>query len=436
MGCGFCKASLCASQSAINIDMIYDPKYDYFVPNVTKWDPEDGAGEYICPGAEMDMVRLAKQVHGKIPDDPILGTYKTLRVCYSTDETIRRKAASGGVIPTVLSHLFTTGKIDTAYCVHPGNGPYEAQGRVLRSIKALENIHGSFYHPVNFGSELNNLISSQERFAFVGLPCQIAGLEMLKARNPSLTPRHALSIGLFCGGINTFKGIAYYLKGFGIPWSDVKNISYREGPWPGKIKVTRKSTGKDTLIPRIHGNSRWKILRYVTAFQGYWMLKRCRICPDQVSDFADIAVGDPHLPKYHAQGGKGFSATISRTDRGENILKETISLGKLAEEIVDRGTIIESQGYTIDNRRHVPAYTKITQLFHGKAPDITVYPDIYKTIGIQHYVYASVDLMKVSLPKVKLIQAFYIPWQIFEYLFITFTPSLIIKRVMKLLHNK
>jgi coenzyme F420 hydrogenase subunit beta len=436
MGCGFCKASMHMTDSEVKVQMEFDPEPDYFVPKVSNWIGNDKPGDFICPGAEIDMVKLAKQVHGKIPDDPILGTYHQLRVCYSTNEAVRAKAASGGVIPAVLSYLFATGRIDVAYCVQPGEGAYEAQGRIIRSPQELEKIHGSVYHPVNFGAQLCDLIDGEERFAFVGLPCQIAGLEMLKAKNPELAKRHLLSIGLFCGGINTFKGIAYYLEGFKIFWSDVNKIAYREGPWPGKIKVNLKSTSQDLLIPRIRGNSRWKILRYVIGFQGYWMLKRCRLCPDQISDFADIAVGDPHLPKYRAQGGAGFSATVSRTERGENILREMIEAGKLGAELVDRDTIVASQGYTLDNRRHVPAYVKINQLLGGKSPELTVYPEIYKTIGIRHYIYGAVDLIKIALPKNKIIRMFYIPWQIFEYLFITFTPSLIVKRLSKLLRNQ
>ena len=40
------------------------------------------------------------------------------------------------------------------------------------------------------------------------------------------------------------------------------------------------------------------------------MLPRCRICPDQISDFADIALGDPHLPRFKEMNSAGISAII------------------------------------------------------------------------------------------------------------------------------
>ncbi|UCD35931.1 MAG: Coenzyme F420 hydrogenase/dehydrogenase, beta subunit C-terminal domain [Nitrospiraceae bacterium] len=436
MGCGFCTASLKIENPDAGVSMGYDRQTDSFVPAVNRETPGAGRHDFICPGMTMDMVRLAEQVHGKIPDDPLLGTCRELRVCYAADEEVRHRAASGGVIPGVLKHLFETGRIDSAYCLHPGTDPYGAEGRIIQSAAELAGLHGSVYHPANFGKHLYDLYTSPGKFAYVGLPCQVAGLEMLKAKYPELARRHVLSLGLFCGGINTFSGIAYYLEGFRISWGDVERISYREGPWPGKIRVTSKSKGGDILIPRIRGNSRWKILRYIIAFQGYWMLKRCRLCPDQVNDFADIAVGDPHLAKYRAQGGAGFSATISRTERGEEMLKEMLSLGKIAGETVDREDLISSQGYTLDNRRHVTAYVRMAELLGESVPHISVYPELQKTVGVRHYIYAAVDLMKIVLPKNRVIRACYVPWQIFEYVFITFTPSLILRRLIKILRNK
>lgn len=436
IGCGFCHASFYSSDADVKIKMAFDSKKDFVAPDVMNWNPDKEPGDFICPGAQMDLIKLSEQVHNKIPNDYMLGVYKKLRVCYSTDEINRKESASGGVIFAVLKYLLSEGRADIIYCAEPGDGPYKAQGRVIRDIAELGNIHGSIYHPVNFGKELHSLIKGKGRFVFVGLPCQIAGLEMLKSQNSELANLHILSLGLFCGGINTFQGIAYYLRGFGIKWSDVDEISYRYGPWPGKIKVSLKSSGKEIIIPRVRENTRWKILRYAIAFQGYWMLKRCRLCFDQISDFADIAVGDPHLPKYRIQDGAGFSAVISRTDRGEKIIQELIQEGLLGEEDIDRGEVIRSQGYTLDNRRHASAYMKVVRFFGGEIPDTRVYVDADKTVSMRHYIYAVVDMMKVAMPKNKFIQVFYIPWQIFEYLFITFAPLLIIKRTIKIFRNR
>jgi len=437
MGCGLCTLIQPSNpgETAPTVVMEYDERTDFFVPRVPDWKPGDPVGEFRCPGADMDMVGLASARFGRQPSDEILGEVVGLRACYSTNESERQRSASGGAVPAILDYLFATDAIDAAYCLRSDAPPREAKGALLRNRSELALIHGSVYHPARFGVAMSELLKSNERFAFVGLPCEIAGIEMLKSINPSLRERHVLSIGLFCGGINTFRGVDYYLNRFGLTLEEVQDIDYRYGAWPGRIRAVLKN-GKVRKIARIAGNSRWNILRYVIAFQGYWMLPRCRICPDQISDFADIAVGDPHLPRFRARKGEGFSAVISRTEHGERLLAEAIAAGRIAEEPLSRDEVIHSQGYTLDNRRHAQVYAKVGRLLGFKPPRMTTYAALDRSVAMRHYRYAIVDLLKLQVPKNALFRSMYLPWQIFEYLFITFAPTMVGRRLAKLLRNE
>jgi coenzyme F420 hydrogenase subunit beta len=437
MGCGFCTLIQPSSpgERVPTVTMEFDDLQDLFVPQVLGWESGDPVGEFCCPGTEMDMVGLASARYGRQPADPILGEAIGIRACYSTDVEERQRSASGGVVPAILDHLFKTDAIDAAYCLRSEAPPRESRGEVVKAATQLAAIHGSVYHPARLGTRLSDLAKGTERFAFVGLPCEIAGLEMLKKINPSLRERHVLSIGLFCGGINTFRGIDYYLKRFGVQLQDVEEIDYRYGSWPGRIRAVLKD-GSVREIARIAGNSRWNILHYAIAFQGYWMLPRCRICPDQISDFADIAVGDPHLPRFRAQHGVGFSAAISRTEAGEKVLREAIDSGRIAAEPLSREEVITSQGYTLDNRRHAQVYAKVGRWFGFKPPTMTTYDALAGSVATRHYRYAVVDMFKLRVPTNAFTQLLFMPWQIFEYLFITFTPSLVGKRLAKLVRNE
>ena len=431
-GCGMCSVPVDGKDSPVA--MKFDKERGHFAPE-TEYTRD--AVSCVCPGATMDMPKVARQVHGSEPEDPVLGNYTSTRAAYASDQKLRERAASGGVIPALLRHLFETREIDAVYCAIPGNHPAGASGRIIRDVSELEDISGSIYHPVNFGSALSELLSSGGKFAFVGLPCEIAGLEMLKAHLPHLESRHALSIGLFCGGINTFDGVGYYLRSFGISPKNVEEIEYRYGRWPGNIRVKLAEPRKsERVLPRIRGNSRWGILRYVIAFQGYWMLKRCRICPDQVADFADISVGDPHLEKFRGREDPGVSAVVARTQRGESLIQEALKAGVLADEPLSRDEVVASQGYTLDNRRHVAAYEYVAKQIGLESPTIRTYKKLSETLSMRHYIYAWVDLMKIKLPKHPIVTWFFLPWQIFEYLFITFAPSLVIRRITKLIRNR
>lgn len=430
MGCGFC--TVAAGQAEPAGRMEFDGARGHHVPKFSGPPPTN----FVCPGAAMDMPALALQKHGVLPADPMLGTVVQTRAAFATDPGIRSRAASGGVIPALLIHLFETGQIDCAYCVEPGSTPDSAAGVVIRKAANLGRTHGSVYHPVNFGANLQELVNGNERFAFVALPCEIAALEMLKHRHPELASRHVVSIGLFCGGINTFAGVAYYLAGFGHRGEDVEEIAYRHGGWPGSLRVKLRGQPEPVELPRIRGNTRWKILRYVVAFQGYWMLPRCRICPDQVADFADIAVGDPHLPRFRARGSAGFSAVLTRTPRGEALVSAAEAAGALGTEPLTREEVIESQGYTLDNRRHAPVYARVARWLGMHPPTLRVYPAFASASSPRHWIYAMVDLMKVRVSRLRALRIFYLPWQIFEYLFLTFAPQLFWRRLARLLKNR
>ncbi len=431
LSCGMCAAS----SPDVAERLAYDREWDQFVPVVRE--AGEGRPEPVCPGAGVDMNALSMQVHGRLPSDYLLGVYRKIRVCHATDEQVRRQAASGGVIPTVLRYLFDRGRIDEAYCVVPGEGPYDAHGRIIRSPEELEQTHGSVYHPCDYGRELRQLLwRDSGRFAIVGLPCHLEGFEMIKARRPELADRHVLSLGLFCGGVNRFEAMAYYLGSLGVPWDDVARIEYRYGPWPGSLRVVRRSSGEEHVLPRIQGNTRHRILRYVAAMQGYWMLKRCRICPDQISDFADIAVGDPHLPRYRRESGPGHSLVISRTERGEDVLRRLIDTRVLAAEETDREAVVQSQSYCLDNRRHAPAYLSAARLLGEPVPTVSVYPQTYRGLKVRHHKWAVVDLGKIMLRRQRWLRPLYPWWQAFEYLFISFYPDLLLRRAAGLLLNK
>lgn len=430
MACGFCTVAVGRTEPAGWME--FDDARGHHVPKFSGPPPVD----FVCPGVAMDMPELALQKHGVLPADPMLGAVKQTRAAFATDLGIRSRAASGGVIPALLIHLFETGQIDCVYCVEPGTTPDSAAGVVIRKAVNLGSTHGSVYHPVNFGANLHELVNGNERFAFVALPCEIAALEMLKRRHPELASRHVMSIGLFCGGINTFAGVAYYLAGFGLRGADIEQIAYRHGGWPGRLRVKLRGRPDPVELPRIRGNTRWKILRYVVAFQGYWMLPRCRICPDQVADFADIAVGDPHLQKFRDRGGMGFSAVVTRSSRGEALVAAALAAGVLASEALSSSELILSQGHTLDNRRRAHVYASVARHLGFHPPEIQNYDALYGTERIRHYVSAWVDMGKLAVRGRWWARPFYVPWQVFEYLFLTYTPRMIWRRLVGLVTNR
>ena len=100
---GITKPGTGSPDTSIRIE--FSEQHDNFVPVVSGYEPGDDPGSFLCPGEEMDMVALSEQKHGKLPDDYLLGVYQDLRIGYTTDEAMRDRAASGGIIPAVLTHF-------------------------------------------------------------------------------------------------------------------------------------------------------------------------------------------------------------------------------------------------------------------------------------------------------------------------------------------
>lgn len=433
MGCGFCQIPLRRSGAGESVAIDRSDDDEIWAPRVVspKASPDDLR---ICPGAIMDMPAIASSLFGREPPDPVAGEYRGLTAGYAADPDVRQKAASGGVTTALLMHLFETAAIGAAYCT-AGLDPRGGEGRLVRSKDDLDAAMGSHYHPVNFGAALSALAAGNDRFAFVGLPCEVAAMRQLMAHRADIAARCVVLIGLFCGGINRFSGIAAYLRHFDVATEDVAEIDYRDGLWPGRIRLVTRQ-GQERLVPRIMGNSRWNILRYVISFQGYWMLPRCRICPDQIADFADIAVGDPHLPRFKREASPGYSAIVARTEVGERLLDRAIVSGAVQVEPLSRDELVRSQGYTLENRRQALVYVRVARWLGFDPPAIATYRGLDAFRTWHQTVYAFVDLAKIRYRHLRWLRPFYLPIQIFEYLFLTLSPRLVLSRFKKLVSNK
>ena len=152
-----------------------------------------------------------------------------------------------------------------------------------------------------------------------------------------------------------------------------------------------------------------------------------------IADLADIAVGDPHLPKYKSERGAGYSIIISRSDIGERTVNEMRSAGYLTMIGSDRDDVVNSQSRTLNNRRHLAPYLKVSKLFGRSTPNFKLDPRIVTNVSKDNYFYAARDLVKIYFFGSKIFKPFYLFFQILDYLFIAINnPRLFIKRLLNI----
>ncbi|MBN1563207.1 MAG: coenzyme F420 hydrogenase, partial [Anaerolineae bacterium] len=98
------------------------------LPTCTDAPPQLPALAYeACPGRRIDYPALNEAIFGAAPENWLTGHVRQMFIGYATDEAIRRRAASGGIITRTLIYLLEQGRIDGAVVVRQGQPqPWQA----------------------------------------------------------------------------------------------------------------------------------------------------------------------------------------------------------------------------------------------------------------------------------------------------------------------
>jgi hypothetical protein len=149
--------------------------------------------------------------------------------------------------------------------------------------------------------------------------------------------RFTLAVGLFCG-FNLRPGATDYLvRKLGFAKDEVTHLEYRGGEWPGGFLV-RTHDGRQGFIPK----DRYSFLNLM------YVPRRCLVCPDLTNELADISVGDTWLEEYAG----GWSTVISRSLRGDDVLKQAAHAGVVRLEELTRDQILLSHAHLFAYKKY------------------------------------------------------------------------------------
>lgn len=326
--CGSC-VSICP-KSCITL------KRDWRWNFVPKIDEEDcvncGLCLEVCPGYGVNFEELTclPSLKRREKRNDYIGEYLAAFLGYSTEDRIRKRASSGGLIPALLLYLLETRKISGVLTVRSKDGePFNPDVFIAQSPHEILESMQSKYHPVPLNVKLNDLERSKGKFAIVGLPCQIHGLRKYENIRKILEERIFLRIGLFCGLNLRFDSLDFFASKVREDLKDLKKVSYREGGWPGKMVLYFKN-GNEHIFDK-------NIVNHV------YTLQRCIYCIDHTNELADISCGDAWLPELRNKDRLGWSIVVSRSVRGNEILDELENKNKLFLQKIDVGEVIRSQ---------------------------------------------------------------------------------------------
>lgn len=270
-----------------------------------------------------------------------IGAYEQIGIGYSCDPNIRKAGASGGIISAVLIWLLRKKMIDGAVVLGMSESePWLTQAYIATSEEEILNGAQSKY----IISSTNDILPEIEKFdgklAYIGIPGQVQSIRKLQVMNHPSVKNIEYIFGPFYGNTLHFSSIKSFLRTYGEKdYHDITKLYFRYGEWPGKMRVELKS-GRVIELKKFHAN-------YLIPFH---ILRNSLYCTDLTNEYTDISGGDAWAPVYEERG-KGFSMIISRSKKGDEILRMMQEDGSLSFTPVAEHDAIVMQSHGCDFKK-------------------------------------------------------------------------------------
>lgn len=265
----------------------------------------------ICPVIDELADETKKHVSWSAP----IGRILKLTTARAKDQNVLARATDGGVVTSLLLHLFNKGRIDGAIVSKSvglfNRQPWLAQTR--EDILEAAGFHFDTSHGMAMFSDVYSTFSPSivelehvskqrlKRIAFVGTPCQINALRRMEVLG--IVPSDAIKyyLGLFCTG-NFFFG------------EDQRRQLEEIGAF--KWQEVRKVNLKEELMVHLQNQE----VRYIPLDQLNFMKRHaCLYCDDYSAEFADLSFGG-------IGAEEGWTTVLIRTPIGRAIFADAMGL--------------------------------------------------------------------------------------------------------------
>lgn len=273
----------------------------------------------LCPGFHQAGLGAGEQKH------PLWGAFEGVYEGWASDPELRHAGASGGALSAMLGWLLQTGQVDAVLSI--AADPENPLGnRTVLSATPEEIIAqaASRYAPSQPLGRIAELLKTSGRYAFVGKPCDVAGLRNWAKLDPEIDARFPIKLSFFCAGVPSLTGAEAVSQELGIAPKDLRAFRYRGQGWPGRtVAVSRTGEAASMAYAESWGGILSKHVQ-----------PRCRICADGIGLAADIAFADAWetdaagYPLFEEKEGR--SLVIARTALGMALL-EGASNGGMVE---------------------------------------------------------------------------------------------------------
>ncbi len=272
----------------------------------------------VCPASGTQCSELDKGT--------VWGRKTGVYLSHSTDEYIRLKASSGGVLTSLCLFLLENKMVDGIIQVKmdPDN-PISTKTCLSRTREELLDCCGSRYSASAPLTDINEYLCGKEKYAYVGKPCDVTALRNFAKIDGRVSDHIKYMFSFFCAGAPSEQANIQLLEKMGCDKEKCVHLRYRGDGWPGyatavyssgeTFKLDYRSAWRDTL--------------------GRDIRKMCRFCLDGIGEMADISCGDAwylgedNKPVFTEAAGR--NVVFLRTQRGKELFLKAYKAGCLTK---------------------------------------------------------------------------------------------------------
>lgn len=240
--------------------------------------------------------------------------------------------------------------------------PIETVTVVNHTEDEVLNCAGSRYAVSSPLIDINNIVSENKKYAFVGKPCDVAALRNYAEMNSTIKKSVIYYFSFFCAGTPSRLANEKMLDALHCPKDECKSMIYRGNGWPGRVTAVRND-GQEYSMDY---NTAWM------SILGRVIRRSCKFCVDSIGEAADISCGDywkldeNNNPSF--EEADGVNCIFTWTNKGNELLN-LIAKEKnicIQKENIDKLKYAQPNHF---NRRCTILYKTIAmRMFFRKSP--------------------------------------------------------------------
>lgn len=267
------------------------------------------------------------------------GEYLKCYAAYSKHGRERGRCASGGLVTRLLKAMLGQRLVTKAVVVRfTGDAGKLFEASIATTAEEIERCAGSRYYPVELSAMVKDVAANDDSYVFVGLPCAIRGLALLKRRAP-FSERIKFLFGLTCLWNKNKYYTDFLLDLAGAAGKELGALTYR-----GKEGLEHAQ--QSYLLAHLRNGRVGGKIDYDAWIRlwsgGFFTIRRCEHCTDLFGEHADASFMDAWVEPY-VRDPRGTSFMIVRNEEVRKLLEQEARAERITLTPIAESEVLNSQ---------------------------------------------------------------------------------------------